>query len=100
MPVSTVVVVGGGGRVLFAQDAGRSLRGFLDVGAREDPGAVRRFARHAGIDVPEELDPVDAEDRGGASVSVRARSPSDSSGATMPGVARRARRVATASTTR
>ena len=52
--------------VLLLEDAGQPGRGLVDVGARERARrVVGRLAGHAGVDVVEELDPVDAEDVGG-----------------------------------
>ena len=66
MAVSTVVVVDGEHvRAFFLQQACKAARGFLDVGGREAAGCVvRRLALHAGVDVAEELDAIDAEDLG------------------------------------
>ena len=52
MAVAAVVVVDGEHvGVLFVQDAGEALRGFVDVGARERSRCVvRRLAGHAGVE--------------------------------------------------
>ena len=57
--------------LLVAEDRGQPLGGLVDVGLPERPsGVVLGRAHHPGVDVAEELDPLDAEDLGR-----RARSP-------------------------
>jgi hypothetical protein len=60
--VAVLVVDGQHVGVFVVKDPGETMGGLVDVGARErSRRGVGRFARHARVEVSEELDAVDAE---------------------------------------